>query len=280
MLYEMLSGKPPLEAEDVFGLVTLLLKKDVEPLTQRFPDIDIPHEVDEIVLRMLQKDPKERPDDAAHLADELERWAIEDPGAAQKAVAVRRGAVAVVAAGVVGAILVFLLAPSVGAPAAAASLGLGAGAAFAAIRFGRPSVLAYVKRVATVLAAVTVLGAISLAIPGAPGVVAALGFALFGLVAYSAFLFVWSHRVKALRVVAAGVAAPLLCAMLFPVRVAPPSKAEYFVDLAGWVRPAVTEDRPQTDAARGDTLIALFAIGGLFGVASILLPRPGAARSH
>jgi tRNA A-37 threonylcarbamoyl transferase component Bud32 len=279
MLYEMLSGKPPLDATDVFGLVTLMLKKDVDPLTQRFPDLDIPHEVDEIVLRMLQKDPKQRPDDAAALAEELERWAVEDPGAAQKAVAVRNGAAAVLAAGVAGAVAVWFVARPIAATASAAALGLGIGAAVAASKFGRPSVYAYVKRTGAVLGALVVLCGVSMFVPGGGDVTVTAAFILAALVAYAAFLFVWSSKAKWLRVLTAGVAAPLLCAALFPVRVLVSSKSAYYVDLAGLYHTGDEAQRAVESAAKNETVLALLAVAGLFGLASVLLPRPGAART-
>lgn len=275
MLHEMLTGKPPFEADDVFGFVALHLKEQVPPITQRFPDLDVPHEVDEIVLRMLSKDPKQRPDDAAVLGAELEKWAVEDPKAAQKAVALRRGVLAVGASGVVGAGVAWAVAPGLGPAAAAAALGLGGGAALAASRFGRPSVYAYVRRVGAVLAAASVTAAISLVFPGGPGLVVTASFLMFALVVYSAFLLVWNSRVTALRFVAAGIAAPLLGCLLFPVRIVPPDHDAYYVAVYDTSDGA---SATREGEAKSATAFAIFAVGVVFGAASMVLPRPGAAR--
>lgn len=275
MFHEMLTGKPPFEADDVLGFVALHLKHEVPPITQRFPDLDVPHEVDEIVLRMLSKDPKERPEDATVLADEVEKWAIEDPRAAQKVVALRRGVIAVAVSGLAGAAAGFVLARPVWPAAVACSLGLGFGAAFAARRFGRPSVHAYVRRVVSVLAATLVLAAVSLALPGSPGLFVTASFVLSTLLVYAAFLLVWNARVRVVRVAAAAIAAPALCAALFPVRVAPEQFDAYYLAVYQQADPAMAVVEVESKKV---TALALLAMGLPFGLACALLPRPGAAR--
>src|SRR4029453_8560385 len=78
MLHELLTGKPPFEADDVFGFVAMHLKERGRPITERFPQLEVPPELDAIVLRMLEKEPKDRPGDATALADEIARFAVED----------------------------------------------------------------------------------------------------------------------------------------------------------------------------------------------------------
>jgi predicted Ser/Thr protein kinase len=275
MLHEMLTGKPPFEADDVFGFVAMHLKQDVPPITQRFPDLDVPPEVDEIVLRMLAKEPKGRPEDAAAVAEELEKHAVADPHAAEKHVELRRGVIAAAVAGVVGAAAAAILAPGPGTAASAAALGLGAGAAVAASRFGRPSVIQFVKRLGVVLAACALLCGVSLVLPWSSGLAQTGACILTALICYAAFLVVWHARVRALRVVAAGVAAPLVCLLLFPVRVEPPQRDPYFL--------AVYQGSEGASAAREgssktSTVIAVAAIALPFAFASVFLPRPGAAR--
>ncbi|MCE9634736.1 MAG: serine/threonine protein kinase [Planctomycetes bacterium] len=275
MFHEMLTGKPPFEADDVFGFVALHLKQQVASITQRFPDLDVPPEVDEVVLRMLEKEPKSRPEDGAILADELERWSVEDPKAAQKSVELKRGVIAVVVAGVVGAGAAWVLGPAVAPVAAAASLALAGGAAFAATRFGRPSVWSYVKRIGVVLGSLVVLCAITLFVPGSPGLFVTVSFVLAALVVYAAFLIVWNAKVRFLRFAAAGVVAPLLCLTLFPVRIDPAARDPYYVAVYD-KGPAASADTE--GAAKKGTALALLSIAAIFGLASIALPRPGAAR--
>lgn len=277
MLHELLTGRPPFEADDVFGFVAMHLKQDVVPIGERFPDLDVPSEVDAIVLRMLRKDPKERPDDAASLARELEAFRVEDPQAALKTAALRRGRTVVAAAGVVGAVAAAVLAPRLAFPAGAAALGLGLGAAVAATRYPRPSVYGYVKRIGTVAAALFVLGALASLWPGGPGAIVAGSFGLAALVVYAAFLLVWGLEVRAVRFAAAGVAAPLVALLLFPVQVQPPSEGAdpYFT----MVLAASDDERAAMEsAARRDSGVSLFALACAFGAASVVLPRPGAAR--
>ncbi len=279
MLYEMLGGKPPFEAADVFGFVAMHLKEQVPPLTQRFPDADIPHEVDEVVLRMLTKDAKERPADATALADELEKFAVEDPTKGKKAVELKRGVVTVAVAGVVAAGAAFALAPAIGLASAPAALGLGLGAAIAAAKFGRPSVYSYVKRVGAVAGTAGLLCAIGMFVPGSPGLVTASAFALAAVLCYAAFLVVWNSKTRALRVVMAGLAAPLLALALFPVHVKPPAADQKSWYLAVWMEGSdvVAKAELEKEAKKG-TALALAAMCLVFGAASVALPRPGAAR--
>lgn len=279
MLYEMLSGHPPFEAEDVFGFVAMHLKQEVVPLTQRFPDLDVPHEVDEVVLRMLHKDPKERPDDAAALAAELERFRVEDPRAAEKAKALRRGICAVVAAGAAGAAACALLAPRLAIAASGSALGLGVGAAIAAQRFGRPSVYGYVKRVAVVAGALALPFAVAAFWPGGPGAIVAASFGLAALTDYAGFLLVWSAPSRLVRALVAGIAAPLLALLLFPVQVQPPGEtAEAYFTAVVRAAPEDPQKAAMERQAQRDASLSVLAVALLFGAASVVLPRPGAAR--
>lgn len=285
MLYEMLTGKPPFEAEDVFGFVAMHLKEKVAPIGERFPEIDVPEDLDELVLKMLAKDPRDRPSDAAVLADELARFAVEDPRAAEKGKALKRGIAALVAGGVASAAAGIFLSGARGeqaasmAPAvAAASVGLAAGAAVAARVFPRPSVYGFVKRLATVAGAVLAAALVAvpfLALPGFHAVCVAFAFGLTALLAYAGYLLVWNARALWLRPVAAALLAPLVAVLLVPVAVAPAKRDPYFVTF-------LAASRAEVAAVEGDartqSAIAAFAAAAGFGLASVLLPRPGAAR--
>ena len=285
MLHEMLTGKPPFIADDVFGFVAMHLKEEVPPLSQRFPEIDIPEELDELVLAMLEKDPRDRPGDATTVADQLARFAVEDPRAAEKGRALTRGAIAVAAGGVVGAAAGWFLArarpgetASIGPVVAAAALSLGFGAAAAAKLFPRPSVYGFVKRVAVVTGALAVAALASIPLSGAPfvlGMFAASGFALAALLAYAGYLLVWNSRALWMRPLLAGIAAPLVAALLLPVLVAPGGHDPYFVRVLGSSAAAVAETE---GSARTRAFLGAIAMSLAFGLASLLLPRPGAAR--
>lgn len=275
MLHELLTGAPPFEADDVFGFVAMHLKQPVVPITERYPNIDVPIGVDELVVSMLQKDPKDRPNDAAALAEELAPYSIEDPRAAEKGRALQRGMAVVAVAGVVSAVLAAVLAGSSGFAGAGAGLGLGIGAALAAKLHPRPSVHGYVKRVACVLGAVGLAAAVVSFLPGSPGPRVAVAHALAGLLSYVGYLLVWSSPAVWLRPVVAGVVAPLVATLLVPVRVVSEGNDPYYV---GFLSGASERIADLERAARMDTLLAVAAVGVLFGLATLALPRPRAAR--
>jgi serine/threonine-protein kinase len=75
ILYEMLSGAPPFQSEDVFGYVSKHLKEPVIPLAERCPEYAIPKELDDLVLWMLEKNPLQRPKDAQQVVEVLGKFA-------------------------------------------------------------------------------------------------------------------------------------------------------------------------------------------------------------
>ncbi len=275
MLYEMLAGETPFVAEDVFGFVTMHLKQQVIPLTHKVPKQDVPGGLDEVVLHMLEKNPGDRPSDAAVLADQVERWAVEDPRAAEKGRALRIGMAAVVGAGVVAAGAAVVLASDVGVAVAASALGLGAGTAAAARYMPRPSVFGYAQRLLLVAGACGLAGFASLLVPGNSGLFVTIAYALAAVLTYAAYLTVWSRRTLWPRLVSAGVVAPLLAAALLPVRVAPPATSPYFITLVTGASPDLAALEA---AARQSALIGLVLLCVLFAVATLALPKPAAAR--
>lgn len=275
ILYELITGLPPFDADDVFGFITKHLKERIRHMTEAFPDLDVPDEVDDVVLRMLAKDPTDRPADAAALADGLEPYAVEDPRAAEKGRALRRGMIAVAIGGCGAALASALLTPALGFAPPAAAAGLAVGACLAAARVPRPSVYGYVRRLGFVAVPVLLLCLVSAFLPGGHGFIAA-SFGLVALYCYVAFLMVWSSRMVWLRPVVAGLAAPLSALLLLAVHVEPPGAQPYFVSfLTGSGREAF---EAVEKVARTDTLLAVVLLGLPFGLASTFLPRPGAAR--
>lgn len=73
VLYKMLTGELPYEAESAVGVIM----KHVSGLTRSAREANplVPEELDNLVSRLLTKDPEERPADAATLAEELEQIA-------------------------------------------------------------------------------------------------------------------------------------------------------------------------------------------------------------
>lgn len=80
LLYEMLAGSSPFREEDVTAMLTAQIKQPPPPLSE-----DIPSEVRDVVMRLLSKDPDERPQSADELAEELFQiaeglgWALPSP---------------------------------------------------------------------------------------------------------------------------------------------------------------------------------------------------------
>jgi len=170
-------------------------------------------------------------------------------------------------------------AASVAPAVAAAAIGLGGGAAGAAKLFPRPSVYGFVKRIVVVAAAVVVCAAASIPMLSLPSFHAAFvssAFALTALLSYVGYLFVWNSRSKWLRLIVSGVVAPLLGAALLPVLVAPAKRDAYFVPFLA--SPATEAAAEFENDARLRSLLGAASIALGFGIASILLPRPGAAR--
>jgi serine/threonine protein kinase len=71
IFYEMLSGRPPFQAESTYLTLTQVLEKEPVPLRSLVPGI--PRALDTVCTRCLAKDPRQRYHDAGALVDDLER---------------------------------------------------------------------------------------------------------------------------------------------------------------------------------------------------------------
>ena len=76
ILYEMLCGRPPFQAETPFDTVLQVMER--EPLPLRHWNHDIPKQLEQICLRCLEKSPERRFTSALELAQALERWSHGD----------------------------------------------------------------------------------------------------------------------------------------------------------------------------------------------------------
>ena len=65
MAYEMLTGSCPFWNEDLMTTITKHVTDKPQPLRQRAPDLEIPAEIETVVLQMLEKNPAERPQSMA-----------------------------------------------------------------------------------------------------------------------------------------------------------------------------------------------------------------------
>jgi len=75
MLYEMLTGRPPFQANNLAGLIAKHLREPPPPFP---PDLQIPGALAKVCLRALAKDRSERPADASAFSRELQE-ALEMP---------------------------------------------------------------------------------------------------------------------------------------------------------------------------------------------------------
>src|SRR4051794_7264648 len=83
VLYYMLTGQPPFMAENPLKVMIAHASQEVVPPTRVNPDI--PRELEEIVLRCLEKDPEHRFQDVASLRAALRDVRLDDPWSADLA---------------------------------------------------------------------------------------------------------------------------------------------------------------------------------------------------
>jgi serine/threonine protein kinase len=74
VLYELLTGQPPFQAEDDFGLINMHLNDEPPSVTMFSPTAGV---LDPIIRRALAKQPQDRFADAAEMAAAIERAALQ-----------------------------------------------------------------------------------------------------------------------------------------------------------------------------------------------------------
>jgi len=308
ILYELLSGVPPFQAEDVFGYVTKHLKEPVMTLTERCPEYQVPKELDDLVLWMLEKNPLQRPKDAQQVIQVLDKFARGSSSARLKFMGkvascwmLPAAAAAAVAwlvvpaelnvtmkqAGVGGekdleAILPFSMG-LVRLHGVAAALGLGIAGTAGVLYQPRLSVAAFVRRVS--LAAAIILAAQGAALLLGGALFSALSYGFTGLLVFAAFALSWPMESRALRFVFAGFAAPVLAAVLNPVPlrlaravagVNGTPDQEFFLRI--W-RPELWQGGVGLGSVGGNALLVVLVMGVLIGVGTVFLPKPGRGSS-
>jgi thiol-disulfide isomerase/thioredoxin len=77
VLYHLLSGQPPFEAESTFKVILRVMERDAPPLRPKCRNV--PPDLETICLTCLQKDPARRYPSAAALADDLDRFLNGEP---------------------------------------------------------------------------------------------------------------------------------------------------------------------------------------------------------
>ncbi len=82
ILYELLSGQPPFEAESPLDTLVQVIESEPQPLLRQRHDI--PRSLEQICMRCLEKTPEQRYHSAAALADDLERFLRGEPVEARR----------------------------------------------------------------------------------------------------------------------------------------------------------------------------------------------------
>jgi len=89
VLYEMLTGSPPVRSRDPYQTMHRIVHEDYEPPSRRNPSVA--PELDLIVMKALAKDPRERYDGALAMAAALEAWLAPEPAAPESAEPAKQG---------------------------------------------------------------------------------------------------------------------------------------------------------------------------------------------
>lgn len=76
-LYELLTGQPPFAGASAFETIWMAVHQDIKP--PRALNATIPHDLETIALRCLEKQPEQRYSSAASVADELQRFLQNEP---------------------------------------------------------------------------------------------------------------------------------------------------------------------------------------------------------
>ena len=87
-LYELVALKPAFESPDRLQLIDIVNKQEVAPL--RSIDARVPHDLETIILKASEKDPKRRYQSADELAEDLQRFVDDEPILARRTTIVER----------------------------------------------------------------------------------------------------------------------------------------------------------------------------------------------
>jgi len=89
-LYDILAGRPPFVGDSSVGTMMKVINEDATPI--RSLNANIPHDLETIVMKCLEKDPQRRYDSARALAEDLRRYLDGEPIDARRTSVVYRWA--------------------------------------------------------------------------------------------------------------------------------------------------------------------------------------------
>ena len=300
ILYELLSGVPPFQAEDVFGYVSKHLKEPVISLSERCPEYLIPKELDDLVLWMLEKNPLQRPKEAQQVVEILDKYARGSSSARMKfmgKVAASWLVPSIAAAVILGAMVPATLKVTVrdvveGKPVEEirdyslallkihgilGALALGIAGTAGVLYQPRLSVMAYIRRLILVGLVIFAFQFAALAFGGQ--LFASLSYALTGMLIFVAFSLSWPMENRVLRLVWAGILAPVLAVLLNPVPLMTVADAaskdppvQFFHQI--W-RSELWQSGLSLQSIGFHAVLAVFLTGVLVGVGTVFLPKPG-----
>ena len=72
IFYEMLTGKHPFDASDRMAVLSMHIVAPIPPMNERTPGIDVPAPIEATVKKLLEKEPKNRHDNARALIEALD----------------------------------------------------------------------------------------------------------------------------------------------------------------------------------------------------------------
>jgi serine/threonine protein kinase len=75
VMYESLCGKTPFASKNPMSTAIKQMTEEVRPMSARFKDLDIPEDLEAIVMRALAKDPRKRYQTAAEMMKDLQKFA-------------------------------------------------------------------------------------------------------------------------------------------------------------------------------------------------------------